>query len=98
MNISLYTKTCKRKPEEAMRNMRNMKNPQAGALSCLLQVIQVFHVIHVFQVFPMRACVAGGHAGGTGHPKFARFSWGFPKAGSSRRPLGLFAMPPKGVM
>lgn len=98
MNISLYTKTCKRKPEEAMRNMRNMKNPQAGALSCLLQVIQVFHVIHVFQVFPMRACVAGGHAGGTGHPKFARFSWGFPKAGNSRRALGLFADSPKGAM
>jgi hypothetical protein len=101
VNISLYTKTCKRKPEEAMRNMRNMKNPQAGALSCLLQVIQVFHVIHVihvFQVFPMRACVAGGHAGGTGHPKFARFSWGFPRAGNSRRALGLFADSPKGAM
>ena len=97
MNISLYTKTCTRKPEEAMKNMKNMRNPQAGALSCLLQVIQVFHVIHVFQVFPMRACVTGdGHAG-VGHPR-QRYSPAPSSAGNSRRPSGLFAMPPKGVM
>ena len=107
MNISLYTKTCKRKPEEAMKNMRNMKNPQAGALSCLLQVIQVFHVIHVFQVFPMRACVTGdGHAGVGAFPGFRGATW--PHGAryfcrewvrvDSGRTLRLFRNPPKGAM
>ena len=99
MNISLYTKTCKRKPEEAMKNMKNMRNPQAGALSCLLRVIPVFHVIHVFQVFPMRACVAAdGHVGVGNLPEFRRVLVGGTRAGNSNPDVALFSNSPKGAM
>ena len=60
MNISLYTSTCKRKHEEAMKNMKNMKNPQAEVRAGWLRVFPVFHVLHVFQVTPRLACVVVG--------------------------------------
>lgn len=60
MNISLYTSTCKRKHEEAMKNMKNMKNLQTEVRGGGLRVFPVFHVFHVFHVIHRRVCVVVG--------------------------------------
>lgn len=90
MNISLYTSTCKRKHEEAMKNMKNMKNPQAEVRGGWLRVFPVFHVLHVFQVTPRLACVVVGWLRGS-----FKNAW---DAGNSRRVFGLFRDLPKGAI
>uniref|UniRef100_UPI0012EC50C1 hypothetical protein n=1 Tax=Comamonas granuli TaxID=290309 RepID=UPI0012EC50C1 len=57
MNISLYTRTCERKHEEAMKNMKNMKNLQTEVRGGGLRVFPVFHVFHVIH---RRVCVVVG--------------------------------------
>lgn len=87
MNISLYTSTCKRKHEEAMKNMKNMKNPQAEVRGRWLRVFPVFHVLHVFQVNPRLACVVAGERQQVARDShITRFSPGFLDAGNSSRP------------
>lgn len=56
MNISLYTRTCTRKPWGTWNNWKNRKNPPQG-LGGLRAVFRVIPVIPVIPCTPRRACV-----------------------------------------